>query len=137
MQPVALFDPGHRLLFVNPWPGQPAVHNADQPLGDCSLGLAEARQEGAGGVANFVSDYGAVGSFELEGRHDQFLRRFEQFFGERDQLICWQPAMTLVHRLGQGVRYSGTQSDHGGLFDAEPHRDRIGGLESHAADVPG
>ena len=45
--------------------------------------------------------------------------------------------MTLVHRLGQGVGYSGAQSDHGGLFDAEPHRDRIGALETDAANIPG
>src|SRR5208282_3180070 len=35
------------------------------------------------------------------------------------------------------VRYPGAQSDHGGLFDAEPHRDRIGALETDASDVPG
>ena len=97
----------------------------------------EARQENAGGVADLVGDHGAVGSFELEGRQDQLLRRFEQFFGERDQLIRRQSAMTLVHRLGQRVGYSGAQSDHGGLFDAELHRDRVGALETDASDVPG
>ena len=109
----------------------------DQPIGDRLLGPVEARQEGAGGVANLVGDHGAVGSFELEGCQDQFLRRFEQFLGERDQLIRWQPAVTLVHRLGQGVRDPGAQPDHGRLFDAELHRDRVGGLETDASNVPG
>ena len=45
--------------------------------------------------------------------------------------------MTLVHRLGQRVGYPGAQSDHGGLFDAELHRDRVGALETNASDVPG
>ena len=31
----------------------------------------------------------------------------------------------------------GAESDHGGLFDAELHRDRIGGLEADASDIPG
>ena len=137
LQPAALFDPRHGLLFVDPWPGQPAVHDADQPIGDRLLRPVEARQERAGGVADLVGDHGALGSFELEGRQDQFLRRFEQFFGERDQLIRRQSAMTLVHRLGQRVRYPGAQPDHGGLFDAELHRDRVGALETDASDVPG
>ncbi len=50
----------------------------------------EARQENAGGVANLVGDHGALGSFELEGRQDQLLRRFEQFFGEWDRLAKFE-----------------------------------------------
>ena len=70
LQSAALFDPRHRLLFVNPWPGQPAAHNADQPLGDHLLRPVEARQENAGGVANLVGNHRAFGSFELEGSGD-------------------------------------------------------------------
>ena len=88
-----------------------------------SLGLVEAGQEGAGSLADRVGDHGAEGSFELESRQNQLLRRFEQFLGKRDQLIGWQSAMTLVHRLGQGVRDPRAQSDHRGLFDAELHRE--------------
>ena len=137
LQTAALFDPRHGLLFVYPCPGQPAVHDADQPLGDRLLRPVEARQENAGGVADLVGDHSALGSFELEGRQDQFLRRFEQFFGEWDQLIRRQSAMTLVHRLCQCVRYPGAQSDHRSLFDAELHRDRIGALETDASNIPG
>src|SRR5271166_3251960 len=84
MQAAALFDPGYGLLFVDPRPGQPAVHDAVQPISDHLLGPVEACQEDAGGVTDLVGDHGALGSFELEGCQDQLLRRFEQFFGERN-----------------------------------------------------
>jgi len=70
LQAAALFDPGKGLLLVNPWPGEPIVHDADQPIGDRLLRPVEARQEGAGGVADLVGDHGALGSFELESRQD-------------------------------------------------------------------
>jgi hypothetical protein len=75
--------------------------------------------------------------FELEGSEDQLPRRFEQFFGKWNQLIRRQSAMALVHRLGQGVGYSGAQSNHGGLFDAKPHRDRVGALKTNPSNIPG
>ena len=107
LETAALFYPRQRLLFIDPWPGQPATDDAGQPLGDRLLGPVEASQERAGGVADLIGDHGALGSFQLEGGQDQFLWRFEQFLGERDQLIRRQPAVTLVHRLGQGVRNAG------------------------------
>ena len=137
LQSAALFNPRYGLRFVDPRPGQPAARDADQSIGDRLLRPVEAREEHAGGVVDLVGDHGAVGSFELESRQDQFFRRFEQFFGERNQLIRRQPAMTFVHRLRQRIRYAGAQADHGGLFDAELHRDRIGGLEADPPDVPG
>jgi hypothetical protein len=45
--------------------------------------------------------------------------------------------MTLVHRLGQGIGDAGTHPDHGGLVDAELHRNGIGSLEPDATDVAG
>ena len=51
-----------------PWPGQPAAYDADQPIGDRLFRPVEARQESAGGVADFVSNHDALGSFELQGR---------------------------------------------------------------------
>jgi hypothetical protein len=97
----------------------------------------EARQEHAGSVANLVGDHRAVGSFQLEGSQDQLPRRFEQLLSERDQLICRQSAMALVHCFGQRVGYAGAQPDHGGLFNAELHCDRVGALETGPSDVPG
>jgi hypothetical protein len=87
LQTAALFDPAYSLLFVDSWPGQPAIDDADQPIGDRLFGPVEACQKGAGSVADRVGDHRALGSFELEGCQDQLLRRFEQFFRERDQLI--------------------------------------------------
>ena len=137
LQTAALFDPRHGLLFVYPCPGQPAAHDAGQPIGDRLLRPVEARQENAGGVADLVGDHGAFGPFELEGCQDQFLRRFKQFFSERNQLIRRQSAMALIHRLGQRIRYASAQPDHGCLFDAELHRDRVGALETDASNIPG
>jgi len=45
--------------------------------------------------------------------------------------------MALVHRLGQRIGDAGPHPDHGGLVDAEPHRDGIGGLKPDATDVAG
>jgi hypothetical protein len=60
-----------------------------------------------------------------------------RLLGERDQLIRWQPAVALVHRLGQRVRDASTQPDHGRLLDAELHCDRISGLKTDASNIPG
>jgi hypothetical protein len=43
--------------------------------------------------------------------------------------------MALIHSLGQRIGNSGANADHGGLLDAELHGDRVGGLESDAADI--
>ena len=48
-----------------------------------------------------------------------------------------QTAVPLVHRLGQRVGDAGAHPNHGRLVDAEPHCDRIGGLEADATDVAG
>ena len=45
--------------------------------------------------------------------------------------------MSLVHRLGERVRNPGAHADHRRLLDAEPHRDRVRGLEADAADIAG
>jgi hypothetical protein len=55
LQTAALFDPAYSLLFVDPWPGQPAIDDADQPIGDRLFGPVEACQEGACSVAEALS----------------------------------------------------------------------------------
>ena len=45
--------------------------------------------------------------------------------------------MPFVHRLRKGVRDTGLEPDRSGLRDAEPHRNRVGGLEADAPDVAG
>ena len=43
--------------------------------------------------------------------------------------------MTVVHRLGERLGNTSANLDHGRLFDAELHGDRVGGLEPDAANV--
>ena len=43
--------------------------------------------------------------------------------------------MTVVHRLGERLGNTRANLDHGRLFDAELHGDRVGGLEPDAANV--
>ena len=43
--------------------------------------------------------------------------------------------MSLVHGFGQRIGNSGADPHHGGLLDAELHRDGVGGLEADAADI--
>src|ERR1700737_3763087 len=48
-----------------------------------------------------------------------------------------QPACSLLHRLGGCVRNPGAHADPRRLLDAEPHCDRVRGLEADAADIAG
>ena len=118
-------------------PGKLAARNSEQPLGDGLLGAIEAREKHAVGLADPVGDHGAFGTLEIEGGPDQVRRGLEQALGERYQLLGRQPAMPLVHRLGERERDAGPETDHRGLLDAEPHRDRVGRLEADAANVAG
>ena len=59
----------------------------------------------------------------------------EQLLSKRYQLFRRQPAMTLIHGLGQRVGYPRANPHHGRLLDSELHGDRVGGLEADAADI--
>src|SRR5713101_6708304 len=59
------------------------------------------------------------------------------FFGKRNQSVSRQAAMPLVHSFGQRIGNAGAHADHGGLVDAELHRDSVSGLEANAADIAG
>src|SRR5277367_86703 len=106
---------------------------------DCSARYKPARnvQAVSPGLADLVGDHVAFRQFQFNCGEDQFLRRFQQFFGERNQFVRWQPAVTLVRGLGQRIGNPGPQPDHCGFFDAELHRDRVGGLETDASDISG
>ena len=130
-----LLDPRQRLVRVDPGPGQRAVRQPQQPLGDDPLGPVQARQKHARRLADPVGDDRALGQLQIERRADQLLRHLEQLLGERDQLVGRQAAMALVHGLGQRIGDAGAHPDHRGLLDAELHGDRVGGLEADAADV--
>src|SRR5438105_1016138 len=43
--------------------------------------------------------------------------------------------MAVIHRLGERVADAGTDPDHGGLLDAEPGGNLIGGAKPDAPDV--
>ena len=43
--------------------------------------------------------------------------------------------MSLIHGLGQRIRYTSADPHHGGLLDAELHGDSVGGLETDAVNV--
>ena len=134
-RPVLPFDPRQRLLGVDLGPGQRSVGQAQQSVGDHLLRPVQPREEDAALLADRVRDHRALDQFELQRGLHQLRRDLEQGGGERHQFVTGQTAMALVHRLGQRVGDAGAHPDHRRLVDAEPHRDRIGGLEADAADV--
>ena len=134
---AALLDPGDGLQRIDRWPGKLAAGDSDQPLGDGLLGAIEAGKKRAIGLADPVGDHGAFGHLEIEGGADQVRRGLEQALRERYQFLGRQPAVPFVHRLGEGERNAGPETDHRRLLEPEPHRDRVGRLEADAADVAG
>ena len=130
-----LLDPRQGLVRIDPGPGQRAVGQPRQPLGDGALRPVQTGQKHAGRFADPVGDDRALLQLEIERGADQFLRHLEQLLGQRDQLFRRQAAMALVHGLGQRIGDPGAHPDHRGLLDAELHGDGVGGLEADAADV--
>ena len=130
-----LLDPRQRLLRIDVGPGQRAVGQAQEPLGDDLLGPVEAAEEDAGRLADRVGDDRALGQFEIQRGLNQLLGDLQQLDGERHQFLGRQAAMALVHRFGQRIGDPGADPDHRRLLDAELHGDRVGGLEADAADV--
>src|SRR6516162_1731457 len=105
-------------------------------MGDGAFGSIQSSQEDARRFANPVSNYRALLQLELKRSPDQVLRHLEQLLGQGHQFIGRQPAMTLVHCLGERIRDPGANPDHGGLLDPELHGDRVRGLKADAANVP-
>ena len=130
-----LLDPRQGLHRVDEGPRQGAVRQAPDAVGNGLLGVVEACKEDASGFADRVRDDGSVAQFQLECGLYQLARDFQKLDGQRRQFIGRQAAMTVVHRFGQRVGDTGTNTDHRRLFDAELHGDRVGGLESDAPDV--
>ena len=106
-----------------------------QPLGDGALRPMQAGQKYTGRFANPVGDHRAVLQLEIEGSTDELLRDLEQLLGKRYQLFRRQAAMALILGLGQRMGNASADPHHGGLLDAELHRDGVGRLEADAADV--
>jgi hypothetical protein len=106
-------------------------------LGDCTLRPIETGQKNAGRFANPVGNHRALVQLKFNRGPDQLLRHFEQLLGQRHQLVRRQPAMTLVHRLGERVGNPGANPNQGSLLDAELHGYCIGSLETNAANIAG
>ena len=134
-KPDALLDPRQCLVRVDPGPRQRTVCQPHQPLGDRAFRPMQPGQKHTGRFADPIGDDRALLQFEIECGADQLLRNLEQLLGQRHQLIRRQPAMPLVHGLGQRIGNPGANPHHRGLLDAELHRDGVGGLEADAADV--
>ena len=116
-------------------PRQCAVCQPQQPLSDSAFCPVQTGQKHAGHFANPIGDYGALLQLELDGSPDQFLRHFEQLFGQRHQLLRRQTAMALVHRLGERVGNTGANPNHGSFLDAKFRSDSVGSLETNATNI--
>jgi hypothetical protein len=80
---------------------------------------------------------GAVLKFEADSRFDQLRRHLEQLLREGNELVRWQAAMSVVHRLGERVGDAGTDANERGFLDAELGRDLVGGAEADTSNVAG
>ena len=108
---------------------------AQQSVGDDLLRPVQPREEDAALLADRVRDHRALDQLELQRGLHQFRRDLEQGGGERHQFVTGKAAVALVHCLAQRVGDAGAHPNRRRLVDAEPHRDRIGGLEADAADI--
>ena len=128
-------DPRQGLVRIDPGPRQLAICQPHQPLGDGALRAMQAGQKYTRCFANPVGDHRALMQLQIERSADELLRNLEQLFGKRYQLFRRQTAMSLIHGLGKGIGNPRADPHHGGLLDAELHRDGVGRLETDAADV--
>ena len=94
-------------------------------------------KEYAGRIFHRVRDHGAVGQFQVQRGVAQLRGDLQQLGRERFQILFRQPAMALVHRVGQYMPDAGADPDHGRLLDAELHGDGVGRHEADATDVAG
>src|SRR6185369_14108113 len=65
----------------------------------------------------------------------KLFRDLQQPNGELNQFLLGQAAVSVVHRLSEGVRDPGADTHHRRPLDPEPEGDRIGGLEANTANV--
>jgi hypothetical protein len=128
-------DPWQGPVRIDPRPRQLAICQPQKSLGDGALRPVQAGQKYTGRFANPVGDHRALLQLQIERSSDELLRNLEQLFGKRYQPFCRQAAMSLIHGLGKGIGNPRADPHHGGLLDAELHRDGVGGLEADAADV--
>jgi hypothetical protein len=130
-------DPRNGLLGIDRWPRQRTGRESSQATGDGTLGPMQPGEKDAGLLVHGVGDHLAVIELQIERALDDRGWHLEQLGGHRQQLLARQPAVPVIHRLGQRVADTGTGADHRRLLDAELPGDQIGALEADAADVAG
>ena len=135
-EPGLPLRPGQCPVWIDIGPGDLAGRNPQKPLGDRPLRPMQASEEHTGGILHRVRNHRAFGQLQIERRSDQIVGDLQEAGRQRSELFFRQAAMTLVHRFGQGVADARAHADHGRLLDPELHRDRVGGPEPNAADVP-
>ena len=135
-EPGLPLRPGQGLVRVDIRPGELASRNPQKPPGDRPLRPMQASEEHTGCILHRVGNHRTFGQLQIERRSDQIVGDLQEASRQRSELVDGQAAMTLVHRFGQGVADARAHADHGRLLDPELHRDRVGGPEPDAADVP-
>jgi hypothetical protein len=106
-------------------------------LRDLPFGVVETGEKDAAPVVEIIGNDGAVLKFEADSRLDQLRRHLEQLLREGNELVRWQAAMSVVHRLGERVGDAGTDANERGFLDAELGRDLVGGAEADTSNVAG
>ena len=128
-------DPLDRFRGVDGGPRRRALRERANRSRQLLLHRVQPRQEDAVAPPGGVRDDGALVEFGRERGCDNVARHIEQLRGRLDQLLARQAALAFVHSLHEGVGDAGPGADGGGLLDAEPEGEGVGGDEADAADV--
>ena len=94
-------------------------------------------QEDAAPAVDLVRDHIARLQLQVQRFLDDRGRDLQELLGHRHQLVERQPAVAVVHGLGQREADAGARPDHGGLLDPQPGCDGVGRLEADPADITG
>ena len=130
-------DPGHGLRRIDVRPGKHALLKGPETIRDGSFCPIQPGQEDAAAAVDLVRHDLAGLQLQVQRCLNERRRDLQQLLGHGHQFIEGQPAVAIVHGLGQREADAGARPDHGGLLDAQPGRDGVGRLEADAADVAG
>ena len=76
-------------------------------------------EKDAGPLVDGIGDHLTILQLHLQRALDDRGWHLQQRSGHRQQLLARQPAVPLVHRLGQRIADAGAGADHRRLLDAE------------------
>ena len=128
---------GYSLVDVNSRPGQLALDQQAQTLGDVLLCPIQPGQEHAPFAIQRVDDHLAGVQLQHQSGLDQLGRHLEQLACQHGQLCDRQAAVPFAGRLGQCKRDAGAHAHAGGGLDAELACDQVCGAEADAAYIAG